>query len=72
MVQTQAKGLTVLLTDGSTIQFLVSKRSVHKRDVHIEVNISVTLLRHTHGTERECWCINATTAAKELIYTQST
>jgi hypothetical protein len=44
-----------------------SKRSVHKCDVRIEVNISVALLQHTHGTKCDCWCINATTAAKELI-----
>jgi hypothetical protein len=59
VVQAQAKGLTVLLTDGSTIHFSFQS------DVCIEVNISVALLRHTHGTERECWCVNATTAAKE-------
>jgi hypothetical protein len=31
------------------------------------VNISVALLQHTRGTEHECWCINVTTAVKELI-----
>jgi hypothetical protein len=39
---------------------------VHKRDVCIKVNISVALLQHTRGMERECWCINVTAAAKEL------
>jgi hypothetical protein len=43
------------------------KAIVHKRNDCIEVNISVTLLRHTHGMERECWCINVTTTAKELM-----